>query len=343
MRVGLKSLFRSTRRDFITQGSAALVSIALPFSLSASLHQNPIPFQMQYDVIIVGGSYSGLAAGLALGRSLRRVLIIDNGKPCNSQTPRSHNFLTQDGKTPKEISTLARQQVESYPTVKFFSGSAIQGRKIDNGFEIRTASSETFEAKKLIFAAGIKDNMPDLEGYAQCWGISVLHCPYCHGYEVRKEKTGVLGNGEFGFTFAMLISNWTNDLTLFTNGQSELTSEQTQRLNKRKITITETEIESLQHQNGYLQQVLFRDRTATSMKALYVQSPFEQHCPIPESLGCALTEEGHLRTDPTQATTVPGIFACGDSTSRMRTVANAVATGTTAGMMVNKEMILEEF
>src|SRR4051812_6593031 len=168
------------------------------------------------DVVIIGGSYAGLAAAMSMGRALRNVLIIDSGEPCNRQTPHSHNFLTQDGKTPKEIATLARQQVEMYNTVRFFNGLATNGAKIENGFEIQVTPGETFRAKKLIFATGIKDMMPDMEGYAECWGISVLHCPYCHGYEVRNERTGILGNGEYGFEFSKVISNWTKDLTLFT-------------------------------------------------------------------------------------------------------------------------------
>src|SRR5690606_22486211 len=132
----------------------------------------------KFAVIIIGGSYSGLAAGMALGRALKQVLIIDSGKPCNSQTPYSHNFLTQDGNTPTEIVKLGKQQVQMYSTVEFFNGLAINGRKTENGFEIQVASGETFRADKLIFATGIRDAMADMEGYAACWGISVLHCPY---------------------------------------------------------------------------------------------------------------------------------------------------------------------
>ena len=296
-----------------------------------------------FDVIIVGGSYSGLSAGMALGRALRRVLIIDSGAPCNKQTPYSHNFLTQDGKTPKEIAALAKQQVQMYDTIKFFNGLAINGVKTENGFEIQAASGEMFSAKKLIFATGIKDIMPKVEGYAECWGISVLHCPYCHGYEVRNEKTGILGNGEYGFEFSGLISNWTNDLTLFTNGTSTLASEQTAKIESHRIKIVETEIEKLEHTNGRLQKIIFKDGTTSSIKTLYAHSPFEQHCTIPETLGCELTDEGYIKIDPVQKTTIHGIFACGDSTTRMRTVANAVAMGTTAGMMVNKEIVFEEF
>ena len=296
-----------------------------------------------FDVIIVGGSYSGLAAGMALGRALKYVLVIDNGKPCNRQTPHSHNFITQDGKTPKEIATLAKQQVERYGTVKFFDGLATNGVKTKNGFEIQTASGETFSAKKLIFATGIKDIIPNIEGYAECWGISVLHCPYCHGYEVRNERTGILGNGEYGFELSNLISNWTKDLTLFTNGKSTLTTEQTVKLKNHHIKISETEIEKLEHTNGYIQNIIFKDGTTSSIKALYAHSPFEQHCPIPDTLGCELTDEGYIKTDSLQKTSVHGIFACGDNTTRVRSIANAVAMGTTAGMMVNKEIVFEEF
>ena len=296
-----------------------------------------------FDVIIIGGSYSGLAAGMALGRALRQVLIIDSGKPCNKQTPHSHNFLTQDGKTPTEIAALAKQQVERYNTIEFFNGLATNGTKTENGFEIQVASGETFHGGRLIFATGIRDILPDIDGFTACWGISVLHCPYCHGYEVRNEKTGILANGEYGYELSQLISNWTNDLTLFTNGTSTLTDEQTEKLEKHQIKIVEKEVERLEHIKGFIQNIVFKDGTKSSVKAIYARSPFEQHCTIPESFGCELTDEGYIKVDPFQETTVKGIFACGDNAARMRTVANAVAMGTTAGITVSKKMIFEEF
>jgi thioredoxin reductase len=296
-----------------------------------------------FDVIIIGGSYSGLAAGMALGRASRKVLIIDSGVPCNRQTPYSHNFLTQDGVPPGEIALLAKQQVGNYDTVKFFDGLATRGIRTETGFEIHVASGEMFSAKKLVFATGIRDIMPDISGYSECWGISVLHCPYCHGYEIRNEKTGILGNGEFGFEFSALISNWTNDLTLFTNGKSTLTSEQTGKLESNNIKIVETEIEKLEHDGGYLERILFKGGTKLPVRALYARSGFHQNCTIPEALGCELNEEGYIGVDHLQRTSIRGVFACGDNTNRIRTVANSVATGTTAGMMLNKEIISEEF
>lgn len=294
-----------------------------------------------YDVIIVGGSYSGLAAGMALGRALRRVLIIDNGRPCNRQTPYSHNFLTQDGRAPAEIASLARQQVERYETVRFLSGTAVEGSRDPKGFRIRAETGETNFARKLIFATGIRDILPDIPGLSACWGISVLHCPYCHGYEVRHQPTGFLGNGDPGFEFALLLRNWTKELTVFTNGPSKFTRDQAAMLAERSIGIVETPIGKLEHAEGRLRSVRFVDGTETLLIALYTRAPFAQHCSIPTALGCEATPEGYVKVDPLQRTTLPGVYACGDSTTPMRTVANAVASGTTAGMMVNKEMALE--
>lgn len=339
----MQHLVSLTRREFMKQSGVALAALALPNPLIEFSTNSNMKDQQVYDVIIIGGSYSGLAAGMALGRALRQVLIIDSGKPCNRQTPYSHNFITHDGKRPGEIAALARQQVETYATVEYFNGLATSGKKTTNGFEIQVVSGEVFAAKKLILATGIKDLMPPINGFSECWGISVLHCPYCHGYEVRNEPTGVMGNGDKGFEFITLISNWTKELTLFTNGKSTLTNEQAAKLIKHNINIVETEIERLDHLNGHLQKIVFKNGTTHSIKALYAPRPFEQHSTIPESLGCELNEEGYIQTDGIQKTTIPGVFACGDNATRLRTVANAIAMGTTAGMMVNKEIVLEEF
>jgi len=297
----------------------------------------------KYDVIIIGGSYSGLSAALALGRALRSVLIIDDGKPSNKQTPFSHNFLTQDGKTPSEITDIAKNQVLKYENVTSLNATAIKGNATPNGFEIQINSDERFYAKKLVFATGITDIMPGIEGYSDCWGKSVLHCPYCHGYEVRNEKTGILGNGEIGFELSKLISHWTKDLTLFTNGTSTLTNEQTSLLSSRNISIIENEIKRLEHNNGRLERIFFKNDSSVSAKVIYAKSQFRQHSLIPETLGCEITEEGYIKVDSLNKTTIDGIYACGDNMTRIRTVANAVAMGTTTGMMLNKELIEENF
>ncbi len=296
-----------------------------------------------FDVIIVGGSYSGLAAAMSLGRALRHVLVIDSGNPCNKQTPHSHNFITQDGNTPKQIWTTAREQVAQYPTVVFQDGLAISGVKTETGFEITTEKQETFTAKKLVFATGIKDQMPGIPGFAECWGISVIHCPYCHGYEVRNQKTGLLGNGDAGFEYVRLISNWTPDLTLFTNGKSTLTAEQTAKLKKHNIAIVETEIQKFQHEQGKIRCVILQDQTEIPVTAFYARPAFVHHSFIPQELGCELNEHGLLKVDMMQKTTVSGVYASGDNSTPARAVASAVASGTMAGAALNRELIAEEF
>lgn len=299
--------------------------------------------QQQFDVIIVGGSYSGLAAGMALGRALRRVLIIDSGKPCNAQTPRSHNFLTQDGHPPAEIAALGKRQVENYNTVSFLEGVVMKADVTEKGFDVQAATGEKFISKKLIFATGIRDMLPKIDGLVKCWGISVLHCPFCHGYEVRNKMTGIIGNGNLGFELAGLISNWTKDLSIFTNGPAEFTGEQIAQLAAHRINIIETPIAKLEHTNGNITSILLEDKNRLPLTAAYIRSTFRQACPVPEFLGCALTEDGYIRVDTAQLTSVPGVFACGDSTSRVRTVANAIATGATAGIMATRQLIADEF
>lgn len=297
----------------------------------------------RFDVILIGGSYSGLSAAMALGRALKSVLIIDDGKPCNIQTPYSHNFLTNDGKTPAEITALSRKQVSKYNSVQFMNGWAKRGTKIEDGFEVELESGEKFSGKKLVFATGIKDLLPDIDGITACWGITVLHCPFCHGYEVKNEKTGILGNGDSGFEFARLIYNWARDLTLYTNGRSTLSNEQMNKLRQHKIKVVEMEIDRFEHLDGNVQYIIYKNGERELVKAVYAPSPFEQHCKIPESLGCELTEEGYLKIDHFQETTVKGVYATGDNASKMRTVANAVSMGTVAGISISKKLIQEAF
>lgn len=297
----------------------------------------------QFDVIIIGGSYAGLSAAMALGRSLRNVLIIDSGLPCNRQTPHSHNFITQDGETPSVIAEKAKAQVLKYSTVKFYNGLAISGKKTEHGFIITTQTDETFQAKKLIFATGIKDKMPDIKGFLDCWGISVIHCPYCHGYEFRNQKTGIMANGERAFHLASLVNNLTDNITVLTSGKAEFNEEQSTKLKKHNIQIIETDICEVEHENGYIKTMVLKDGNKVNFNAVYAAVPFEQHSDIPFNLGCELTEQGYIKVDNLQKTTLYGVFACGDNSSMMRSVANAVATGNLVGAMVNKELTEERF
>lgn len=296
-----------------------------------------------FDVIIIGGSYAGLSAAMALGRSLREVLILDSGLPCNRQTPHSHNFITQDGEKPGVIAENAKAQVLLYNSVKFHSGIAVSGKKSQNGFSVKTEKGEEFTATKLIFATGIKDTMPDIPGFPECWGISVIHCPYCHGYEYRNKNTAIIANGAIAFHLASLVNNLTNKITILTNGKADFDAGQIVKLENHKMEIIETSISGLDHNQGQLQNVVFRNSNKIPFDLAYAAIPFTQHSDIPEKLGCEMTEQGYLKVDAFQKTTVPGVYACGDNSAMMRSVANAVYGGNLTGAVVNGELTNDQF
>jgi len=295
------------------------------------------------DVVIVGGSYAGLSAAMALGRSLNEVLIIDSGRPCNRQTPFAHNLVMHDGQKPADIANAAKEQVTKYPTVNFMNDTVTAAEQVQGGFEVRTAQGEVIKARKLLFTTGVADIMPPMKGFAECWGISVLHCPYCHGYEVKNEEIGLLGNGNLGFELCKMLGNWSKSLTLFTNGQSTLTEEQVGKLQSRNVQIVEEEIDELIHNEGLLQQVVLKNGNRVPLAAIFARPDFRQHCTVPEQLGCVMTEEGYIKIDDLHKTTVDGVFAAGDNCSMLRSLAMAIAAGSKTGACISKELIAESF
>ncbi|SDH60288.1 Thioredoxin reductase [Pedobacter terrae] len=298
---------------------------------------------MDFDVIIIGGSYAGLSAALTLGRSTRNVLIIDSGKPCNRQTPHSHNFLTHDGHRPADIAKAAKEEVLKYSTVRFLEGKAISAERIDAGFSVAVENAGSFTARKILLATGLKDVLPDIKGLAACWAISAIHCPYCHGYEVKNEKIALLMNGEHAFEMAKNLQLWNKDLTILTNGKSELNAEQTKKLKSESITILEEEIVEMEHQNGQLDNVVFKNGERLNFKAIYVKPEIEQHINFNEQLGFELTELKTIKVNEQQQTTAEGVYAAGDCATLFRSLSFITAAGTMAAVMINKELISEDF
>lgn len=296
-----------------------------------------------FDVIIIGGSYAGLSAAMALGRSMRNVLIIDSGLPCNQQTPHSHNFITQDGEKPGIIAEKAKTQVLNYNTVKFLNGLAVSVKKTKSGFTITMKQGTEYYAKKLVFATGIKDSMPDIVGFSECWGISIIHCPYCHGYEFRNTKTAIMANGEKAFHLASLVNNLTNDITILTMDKVNFNAEQLEKLSSHNIKIIETKVSEVEHEAGHVKKIVFNDGNKMAFDAMYAAIPFKQHSDIPVTLGCELTEQGYIKVNNFQETTIKGVFACGDNSGMMRSVANAVYSGNLTGAMINKVLTEEQF
>ncbi|MDF3820890.1 NAD(P)/FAD-dependent oxidoreductase [Leptospira sp. 96542] len=296
-----------------------------------------------YEVVIVGGSVAGLSAAMTLGRSLRSVLVIDKGEPCNRQTPHSHNFITQDGVKPHEILAKVKNELKTYKTIEFASAYVTDIKKPGSDFLITTEDNIVYAAKKIILATGVKDLLPNIPGFSECWGISVLHCPYCHGYEVHSKKILLFANGDIGYEFCKLLSQWSSNLTLLTNGKSTLSETQTDYLLEKGYSIVEKEIQSFSHKTGNLESVVFTDGSLLAGDAIFARVPNTIQTPLILGLGVQLKEDGLIQVDDFGKTNVTGVYAAGDNTTMMRSVANAAAQGNRAGAFLNKELIEENF
>jgi thioredoxin reductase len=295
------------------------------------------------DVIIVGGSFAGLSAALALGRSVRTALVLDNNDPCNKNSKHAHNFITWDGASPAEIAKKAKEQVLKYPTIVFAEGTAVDVKKDGKIFRIVTEKGEVYSSKKILLTTGIVDQIPELDGFSDCWGSSILHCPYCHGYEVKDQKTAVIANDEHGYHLCLVLTHWTKDILLLTNGKANLTKHHKNRLKSHGIEVNESEITGIVHEGGKLKTVSLSSGEKLEIPVMYARFPFKQKSVLAEKLGCKMTKSGHIRVDDCQKTSVHGVYAAGDNSSNSRTISIAVAAGTLAAMMINGELVTDTF
>jgi thioredoxin reductase len=295
------------------------------------------------DVIIVGGSSAGLSAALVLGRSRRNVVVFDDSQPCNRFSHASHGFLTRDGIAPSELVQIGREQLGTYPNVEVRADTVSHITPVDGGFNVETASGNTVTARKVLLATGIKDILPPVKNMEQFWGTSVFHCPYCDGWEVRDEAIVVYGGGENAFHKTMLLWNWSPNLTFCTGGEGEIPAEKRALFEKNGITVIETPVSHVEGQDGQVDQIVFTDGTTLNCKAIFIQPAFEHRTPFAQDLGCVLTPQNFVQADTLGRTNVPGLYAAGDLTAQMRSVALAVAQGSSAGAGINYDLIVEDF
>jgi thioredoxin reductase len=294
-----------------------------------------------FDVIIIGGSYAGLSAALALGRARRSVLVLDSRRPRNRFTPHAHNLLLHDGDAPTDLAARARQQVAAYPTVQLLEALGTTAEKRPDGtFAVATAAHGTFAAGRLLLATGMRDELPPVPGFAECWGKSVIHCPFCHGYEVADQPTGIWNNGdEVGHQVKMLL-NWSRALTVFTNGPATFGPDVHALLKTNDIELVEKPVAELLHTSGQLTGLRLADGRTRPLPVLYARLPAHQASALPQQLGCELTEHQLIRIDESHRTTVPGVYAAGDCCSALPQLALAIAAGNLAGASLSKELIL---
>ncbi len=294
---------------------------------------------MQYDAIVVGGSFAGLSAAMQLARGRRQVCVIDGGEPRNRFAEHSHGFFGQDGAPPLAMISQGREKVLAYPNVRFIAGLARNARGANGAFTIELEDGARVGGKKLVLAYGIVDRLPAIPGLQERWGKTVLHCPYCHGYEFDGRPLGVLSVGPASFHQAQLIPEW-GPTTFFLNGQAEPDAEMAAKLRARGVTIERARVVEVDGEAT----VRLADGRATELAGLYVGSRLELASDLHEQLGCAMedTPLGEIiRAGERRETSVPGVFAAGDIARQFSNATLASADGVLAGAGVHFSLVFE--
>jgi len=292
---------------------------------------------VQHDVIVIGGSYAGMAAALQLLRARRSVLVIDAGKRRNRFAAHSHGFLGQDGVSPAEIARVAREQLHAYPTLRWIENIAKAASGEKDAFTVTTADGARHEGRRLLFAIGVGDALPDIDGLAERWGRSVFHCPYCHGYELDRGAIGVIATGPMSIHQAQLIPEW-GQVTFLTNGALTLDESMRADLSARGVAIEETAIRCL---DG-VADVVLDDGRRLVFAGLFTASRNSPSTSIASTLGCVLTETpfgSQIGADNMKETSVSGAFACGDVARVPHSVSLAVADGAWAGATIHRSLV----
>lgn len=296
---------------------------------------------MNFDVIIVGGSFAGQSAALQLARARRSVLLIDAGRPRNRFAEAAHGFLTQDGQAPSDILATANRQLSGYRTVQRCEARAIGATTIEGGVRVVLAGGQEETGQCMILTTGVRDTLPDLPGLPERWGLSVLHCPYCHGYELNGRPMGVLARNELAIHQAMLVSDW-GPTTLFTQGVLVPTPDQIAALADRGISIEQAPVVELLGTSPQLEAVRLADHRTVPLSGLFIAPQTSPGSDLAEKLGCVFDESPvgpFVSVDARQQTSVPRVFAAGCIANPMANIALAVAAGVTAASGAHQMLI----
>ena len=294
------------------------------------------------DVIIIGGSFAGLTAAMQLGRARRKVTVLDTGLNRNRYAEHAHNIFGHDGTPPGDLLATARQQVQFYPTVQLIGTRAQLVTGEPDDFRITTADGETIAGRRLILSYGIVDEMPDIPGFAQCWGKTVIHCPFCHGYEVAGKRWGLLYSSPMSLHGPTLYANWTDDITLILDGH-EIPEEERDKLEKRGVKLENAKLAGITHDQGEVRSVTLGDGTEIGLDALYAHPRNRPSADLHAQLGLDMkdTPTGTMiAIGDMQAASRPGIFAAGDLVTGMHSVTFANNTGSLAAMGALQSMMV---
>lgn len=290
-----------------------------------------------HDAIVIGGSYAGMSAALQLARARRRVMVIDANQRRNRFASASHGFVGRDGHAPDAIAAEAKTQLLAYPLVQWLEGTVEQALREGEGFRVSVADGRSERASKLVLATGVVDELPAIAGLAERWGVSVFHCPYCHGYELDQGRIGVLASSAMSMHHALMLPDW-GRTTLFLNDTFVPDDEQRGALAARGVVVV----------SGAVAQILdsatvaLQDGQRFAMDGLFTVTRTSVPGTVAAQLGCEM-EAGptgeFIRTDAMQATSVPGVFACGDAARAAGNVAISVGAGAMAGASAHRSMM----
>lgn len=297
----------------------------------------------KYDVLIIGGGPAGLSAALAVGRMGRTALLCDDGRPRNASSQHLNNFPSQDGIHPADWKKKVKADLQKYSTVKIENKTINSVEKKENFFEA-SIGEEIIPISKVILAYGIVDQLPEIPGLRELWGKSVLHCTYCHGFEVRNEKLGLILDSPMAIQSLPSVYELSKDLVLFTMG-FKLEPELKDTILKKNLLIIETKIKSLNHDGEFLKSVLLEDGNLITLNRLFLapKFPYLMKSQLGEKLGCEKTEFGIFKVSQRNETTVPGVFAAGDIMGMAHTTLLSAAAGNMAGAAAISSLLNEEF
>lgn len=295
------------------------------------------------DVIIIGGSFAGLAAALQLGRARRKVTVLDTGMPRNRFAGHSHGLLGHDHKPPLDILAEARRQLARYPAIRLVSARADSISGVIDDFSVCTGEGETLKARRIVLSYGVADQMPNCPGFAESWGTSIVPCPYCDGFEVADRHWGVVWSGPQSHQSARLFLDWTDKLTVFADGH-DIAREIRADLARRNIPVVDGRIIEIAHHKGHITTVNLDTRRNISVDVLFAHPHNKPSASLHESLGLATVDTAvgiALKIDERRQTSMPGIYAGGDlATPFLPSVTQASSQGAMAGIFAQQSMLI---
>ena len=294
---------------------------------------------MTYDVVIAGGGPAGLAAALLLGRARKRVLLCDAGPPRNAAADLVRGFVTRDGISPAEFRRIAREQLAPYRSVELRDTRVDDVRGECGRFTVNVGDSRV-EARRILLATGLIDVLPDIPGYRELWGHSVFQCPYCHGFERVDRPWGYLAPSEEWLDWALLMTSWTDRVVAFTNAAFAVPDDARARLEQARVRLEERRIVALRASGGELRAVALAGDTELPCEALFVK-PLQRQTDLVVTLGVKLDEKGYVQVDERRETSIKGIYAAGDATTRIQGAGVAAGMGAHSAYTLNFSLTLE--